>query len=86
MGFGIRSPRNIDNLDAFAFECTQMLASGGEKCNFACKKMILNCAVFFGLIDFYGKLLYMSGEHEQGNQVGNCHKSVEGIGDIPKQT
>ena len=48
--------------------------------------MILNCAVLFGLIDFYGKLLYMAGEHEQGNQVGDCHKSVEGIGDVPKQS
>ena len=48
--------------------------------------MILNCAVLFGLIDFYGKLLYMTGKHEQGNQVGDCHKSVEGIGDVPKQS
>lgn len=24
--------------------------------------------------------------NEQGNQVGDCHKSVEGIGDVPKQS
>lgn len=48
--------------------------------------MILNRAVLFGLIDFHGKLLYMTGEHKQGDQVGNSHKSVEGIGDIPKQS
>ena len=48
--------------------------------------MILNRAVFFGLIDFYGKLFYMPEKHEQGNQVGDCHKSVEGIGDVPKQS
>lgn len=30
MGFGIRSPRNIENLDAFVFERTQTLAVGGE--------------------------------------------------------
>ncbi len=26
----IKSPRNIEHLDAFAFECTQTLAVGGE--------------------------------------------------------
>ena len=30
MGFGIRSQRNIEHLDAFAFERTQTLAAGGE--------------------------------------------------------
>ena len=86
MEFRIRSQRNIENLDAFAFERTQTLVASGEKYDFAREKDDLNCAVFFGLIDFYGKLLYMTGKHEQGNQVGDCHKSVEGIGDIPKQS
>ena len=30
MEFRIRSQRNTENLDAFAFECTQTLAVGGE--------------------------------------------------------
>ena len=30
MGFRIRSQRNIDNLDAFAFERTQTLVASGE--------------------------------------------------------
>ena len=30
MEFGIRSQRNIEHLDAFAFERTQTLAAGGE--------------------------------------------------------
>ena len=30
MEFRMRSQRNIKNLDAFAFERTQMLAAGGE--------------------------------------------------------
>lgn len=30
MEFRIRSQRNIEHLDAFAFECTQTLAAGGE--------------------------------------------------------
>ena len=38
MGFGIRSPRNIEHLDAFVFERTQMLASGGENVILSAKR------------------------------------------------
>ncbi len=38
MEFGIRSQRNIENLDAFAFECTQTLADGGENVIFPAKR------------------------------------------------
>ena len=64
MEFRIRSQRNIEHLDAFAFECTQMLAAGGENVIFVYEKMILNCAILFGLINFHGKLLYMTGKHK----------------------
>ena len=48
--------------------------------------VVLQRAALFRLIDIDRKLLDLPGENKQGDQVGNRHQTVEGVGQIPGQT
>lgn len=43
----------------------------------------LNGAVFFSLFHVLCKLSDIAGQHEECDQVGDDHKAVEGIGNVP---
>ena len=50
------------------------------------RAVVLQRAALFRLIDIDRKLLDLPGENKQGDQVGNRHQTVEGIGQIPGKT